>query len=269
MNVSARGIWLWSDVHLEFPEQLDSYAALPAPPDGDPVILAGDIAVGTAGVRWATATFPNNPVAYVLGNHEAYGADLDITYHACRAAAAGTNVRILEREVWEIAPGLRLLGTTLWTDYALWGEGYMGDPHRAALRLADHRLITTEGRTFAPMDAWHRHEDSRRWLEAELTRAHRDGVDTVVVTHHAPHVACLSPTHIQRGDPISAAFASDLSELLMGPLAPGTWCSGHTHHNHRGQLGRSKLLSNQAGYVRLGEGTGFLRAGQLVMRLEG
>ncbi len=258
-------IWLWSDLHLEFNDAHIGRAHPPLPPAGQMVVLAGDIAVGTAGVRWAIETFPDNPVAYVLGNHEAYYSDLDITIRACRDAAWRTNVRILERDEWDFAPGTRLLGATLWTDYSLWNEQDLRAVYAEAHRLADHRVIATGGRVFLPADAHRRHLETREWLEMELRRAHRDNVRAIVVTHHAPHPLCIDEAFRRARDPLSAAFASDLSDLLTGHTAPALWLSGHTHHNHVGTVGRTHLVSNQGGYAfRRGEEVGFLTEGMLV-----
>jgi hypothetical protein len=231
---------------------------------GEIVLLAGDIAVGTAGVLWAIRTFPNNPVAYVLGNHEFYHADLETTLRACRDAAAGTNVRVLECDTWDVAPGTRLLGCTLWTDYALWPECDLGAAYAEARRLADHRLVVTEGRTFTPADAHRRHIVSIEWLEAELRRAANDGVRAIVATHHAPHANCLGREFKRARDLLSPAFASDLSELLHSPIAPKMWISGHTHRNHIGRVGKTNLVSNQAGYAFRSEQKGFDLEGLLL-----
>jgi hypothetical protein len=248
---------VWSDLHLEFGAVHAARANPPAPLAGEIVILAGDIAVGTAGVLWAARTFPNNDVAYVLGNHELYHADIDITIRACRDAAAGTNVRVLERDVWDVTPGTRILGATLWTDYGLWPECSLGVAYAEARRLADHRLVSIEGRTFSPADAHRRHLDTRVWLEAELLRAADEGVRTIVVTHHAPHTKCLGRDFQKARDPFSTAFASDLAELLHSPIAPAVWVSGHTHRNYVGRLGKTRLVSNQGGYAFRTEEKGF------------
>lgn len=253
-------IRVWSDLHLEFA----AHAARvhpPSPSSGEVVILAGDIAVGAAGVLWAIRTFPNNEVAYVLGNHELYHSDLEVTIRACRDAAAGTNVRVLERDTWDVAPGTRILGATLWTDYALWPECDAGTCYASAHRLADHRLIVTENRSFSPADAHRRHLDTRVWLEAELLRAANDGVQVIVTTHHAPHPKCLGRDFQKARDPFSAAFASDLSDLLLGPTAPAVWVSGHSHRNYCGKVGRTRLMSNQGGCAFQGEETGFVSEG--------
>ena len=249
-------IRIWSDLHLEFSAHAPRVAPA-APLPGEIVLLAGDIAVGTAGVLWAIRTFPDNPVGYVLGNHEFYHAAIATTIRACRDAAAGTNVRVLECDTWDVAPGTRVLGTTLWTDYGLWPECSLGAAYAEARRLADHRLVVTEGRTFSPADAHRRHLVSIKWLEAELLRATNDGVRAVVVTHHAPHPNCLGKVFKPARDPLSSAFASDLSDLLHSPIAPKIWISGHTHRNHIGRVGRTRLVSNQGGYAFRNEDGGF------------
>lgn len=240
---------IWSDLHLEM--RRNSAALLPLPPvtDADVAILAGDIANGADGVRWAAATFPHTPVVYVLGNHEFYGGDIDATLDACRRASAGTAVRVLERDAWDIVPGVRILGATLWTDLDLWGEFGSRTSASEAMRMNDFHLITHAGRRFTPEAAIDLHDATRTWLHAELARATIDEVRTIVVTHHAPHVMCLGPIFVSTRDGLSPCFASDLSELMVGPMPPFAWVSGHTHANYVGQVGETRLVSNQAGYT--------------------
>jgi hypothetical protein len=63
---------------------------------------------------------------------------------------------------------------------------------------------------------------------------------------------------------LSAAFASDLTTMLNGPLAPSVWASGHTHHNFNGRVGHTRLSSNQGAYPFWGEGAGFKPEGLLL-----
>lgn len=252
---------IWSDLHLEFGDVHAARLRPRTPRSGEVVLLTGDIATGTAGIRWAIKAFPDHLVAYVLGNHEFYHADLEVTIEACREAAAGTNVWLLERDVWDLT---RILGATLWTDYALWGQERADSARMAAHALTDHRLIVTDGRAFSPEDALRRHVDTRLWLEAELARAAADGVRAVVLTHHAPHASCVHEVFRRRHDPLSAAFASDFSDLLRGPSAPAVWVSGHTHHNFIGSVGRTRLVSNQGGYAFRGEDEDFMSEGLAV-----
>ena len=67
---------------------------------------------------WALESFPRLPVIYVAGNHEFYGGEVEPVTEAMREAAAGTNVVFLESAVC-VTGSARFLGTTLWTDFAL------------------------------------------------------------------------------------------------------------------------------------------------------
>jgi hypothetical protein len=257
---------LWSDLHVEMRRNASVLSRLPRRADADLVLLAGDIGTGADGVLRAAEWFSDSPrIAYVLGNHEFYSGDLDEVLEACRKAAEGTAVRVLERESWDVFPGLRILGTTLWTDYALWGEETVEDAMLEAFRMADHRLITYQGRRFRPEDALRLHHESRAWLQSELDRVAREHVTAIVLTHHAPHVSSLGAQYIRQRDPLSASFASDLTGLLSGPTAPASWCSGHTHSNCDTRVGTTRLVSNQSGYLWLGECSDFLAEGRLVM----
>ena len=101
-----------SDVHLEF-------SMLEAPrTDADVVILAGDIAHGSKGILWARDSFPGQPIVYVPGNHEFYGADRPETLAAMRIAAKECGVHLLDQDevVIQTKDGqerVRFLGCTL------------------------------------------------------------------------------------------------------------------------------------------------------------
>lgn len=71
------------------------------------------------------------------------------------------------------------------------------------------------------------------------------GGDTVVVTHHAPHLEATGP-HRTELDP---AYASDLADLIEHH-APALWVFGHTHRNVSFCIGRTQLVNAGAGYPR-------------------
>ncbi len=138
--------------------------------------------------------------------------------------------------------GVRFLGCTLWTDYALYGD--TGAAMAAAARgLNDHRLIRRQGRLFSPADALDRHVTEKIWLAGALARKH-DG-PTVVVTHH-----CVSQksVHSRWGrTPVSAAFSSNLDVLVEGSGA-ALWVHGHTHDSFDYALGGTRVICNPKGY---------------------
>src|SRR5882672_8697283 len=110
-------IQLFSDLHLEHSHRHPPFA-LPAI-DADVVVLAGDIDNGTRAIDWAEKTFPDRTVLYVPGNHEYYDADFKTAAAALRARArCSANVRLLDNDELTI-DGVRFLGSTLWTDFAL------------------------------------------------------------------------------------------------------------------------------------------------------
>src|SRR5690349_24005659 len=109
---------LLSDLHLE----TETYA--PEPAEGaELLVLAGDI-----DSRWDAlerfAGWPV-PVVFVAGNHEFDGRDLDLALPALRERCATLGITMLEREhrlfIDRSGRRVRLLGTTRWADFDLFG----------------------------------------------------------------------------------------------------------------------------------------------------
>ena len=228
-----------SDLHLERGE-LD----VPAP-DADVVVLAGDIAIGTAGVQWAREWADGRPVLYIAGNHEYYGQGLPGLDAELKRAAAGSGVHVLENDEL-IIDGVRFLACTLWSDFDFDGAAHRELAMRVCERaVTDYRLIRndSEDRTLTAADTRARHLDSRRWLNERLDAAH-DG-PTVVITHHAPYIHYRPPERTWRL--IAGAFVSDLSPLMGGERV-STGIYGHTHRAADRDIGGTRLLSNPRGY---------------------
>lgn len=228
-----------SDLHLE-------RAPFEAPrPEADLVILAGDIARGTAGVQWARTWAPDVPVLYIAGNHEFYGHRLPELTGALRAAAAGTTVRVLENEEM-IVENVRFLACTLWSDFDFDGRERRTDSMALAGRIVnDYRRIEfgTEARRLTPEDTRAVHLASRRWLTERLAEPHPG--PTVVVTHHAPVIRGRPSSRILRA--VAGAFVSDLSDL-MGSERVALWIYGHTHRAADLEVRGTRVLSNPRGY---------------------
>ncbi len=232
-----------SDLHL-------SLGALPLPDnDADLVVLAGDLARPREALAWATRL--GKPALYVPGNHEFYGGSLDGTLEELRQLSAGTNVRLLDNEE-VIVGGVRLLGSTLWTDFLLFGTG---DERDAAIRDAlrfnrDYtRIRVAHGSEtlFVPQTAAALFERSAAWLAARLSEPF-DG-PTVVITHHAP-----SRRSIHRrfaGSTVNACFVSDAEHMLDGKRVR-LWIHGHTHDSFDYVANGTRVVCNPRGYARGG-----------------
>lgn len=229
-----------SDLHREF-------GHLPLPDvASDVVILAGDIDRGARGVTWARQRFPDQPVLYIAGNHEHYGERLGRLTEKLREAATGSNVRILENDTIEL-DGWRFFGATLWTDFNLFGDrlAAMAAAGEKGTGMNDYRKIRREniGRLTPTHIALH-HAQSRLRLTEFLARG--DRTRSVVITHHAPSLQSL-PDH-RHAKPISAAYASDLDELIVAQ-GPALWVHGHIHAPRRYQIGATQVLNNAYGYI--------------------
>jgi hypothetical protein len=230
-----------SDLHLErAPFQLGDV-------DADVIVLAGDVARGTAGVRWARRWAQERPVLYVAGNHEFYGHAMPGLIDELRRAAAGSSVRVLEND--EVAlGGVRFLGCTLWSDFDFDGPERRGDAMRLCERVVNDYEHITFGpgcRTLAARDTRMRHLSSRRWLGVRLAQPHRG--PTVIVTHHAPLIRTRPPEPALRA--LAGAFASDVTGLMGGDRV-ALWIFGHTHRVADLGVRGTRIISNPRGYPR-------------------
>lgn len=228
-------IGILSDLHLP------SGGARPWPAQaGDVMVLAGDIGVGTSGVAWAKRVF-TCPVIYVPGNHEYYGQDMDVLNRELRDYCRGSNIHVLN-DATTVIGGVRFIGCTLWTDFALYGT--IGESARlAANGLNDYRVIGKNGGALMPADTRALHLTSRAYLERTLADPF-DG-STVVVTHHAPSARSVAPRF--SGDPLNPAFASDL-ESVVASSGAALWIHGHVHDSFDYVIGQSRVVCNPAGY---------------------
>lgn len=237
-------IRLLSDLHLE--------VAPFEPPDAaaDLVVLAGDIHNGAAGIEWARQRF-TGPVIYVAGNHEPYDGEFHATQAALGAAAAASGVTLLDcRE--HVIDGVRFLGCTLWTDYALQGEaGRRLAVDKYGSWLADYRAIRWGERPFGAADSIALHSTERAWLAARLGASFPG--PTVVVTHHAPHPGSIPPKFAAH--PLNPAFVTNLEDL-MGHAR--LWIHGHIHRACDYAVRGTRVVCNPRGYP--GEDTGFRAA---------
>jgi predicted phosphodiesterase len=232
-----------SDLHLDFAELELTQT------DADLVVLAGDIARPSRACAWAKGL--GKPVVYVAGNHEFYGNALEATIDQLRADLAGTNVYFLEADE-QIIGGVRFLGTTLWTDFLLFGDG-----ERRAMAVAQAKVMMRDfsrirfgspnERLFEPQDAAALFDRSASWLRTRLAQPF-DGA-TVVVTHHSPSPKSIHPRFAE--SLINACFVSDANALLSAERVQ-LWIHGHTHDSFDYVVNGTRVLCNPRGYSKHG-----------------
>ena len=140
--------------------------------------------------------------------------------------------------------GVRFHGATLWTDYQLFRDPFasgqlcqtMMQDHRYIRRLPGHSKVRS-------VDLARLHHAHVSWLRQSLAKS--DASVNVVVTHHAPSAKSLAPRF--RDDPSSAAYASDLEDLIH-ELRPNLWIHGHCHTSTDYILGHTRVVCNPRGY---------------------
>ncbi len=232
-----------SDLHL-------SLGALELPRnDADVVILAGDIARPKEAISWASGFA--KPVLFVPGNHEYYDGSIEGSTEELRQLCAETNIRLLAGNEF-VLEGVRFLGTTLWTDFMLFGDG---EKRTAAMQEAnsfthDFRKIsigTAAQNLFTPDASAALFRAQSAWLEAKLSEPHA-GL-TVVITHHAPSPKSIHPRFSD--SLLNACFVSDAEHLIDAARAC-LWVHGHTHDSFDYLVNGVRVVCNARGYAKNG-----------------
>lgn len=211
----------------------------------DLLVIAGDL-VDDGRRRWKKVIqrrlagyIDSARILLVPGNHDYFGGDFDREDRLasqCRHAGA----RFGQTSETYVG-GTRILTCTLWTDYDLSGhlDASMAE---AAEIMGEFRKIcvASEDRLLTPRDTRQAHLAHRRWLEERLAQPF-DG-RTMVITHHAPHPACVPDGH-----PLPDAYASVLTELIER-YRPDTWLYGHVHAKGEFEVAGCRLMNVSMGY---------------------
>jgi Icc-related predicted phosphoesterase len=225
--------------------------------DIDAVVVAGDVCEGVKNAfEHVRRIVPERiPVVMTAGNHEFYRRVWSEEIAQGKSLAGNFNIFFLEEDAVLIGD-TRFIGSTLWTNYRLFGDANAAVAMETARRgMNDHRLITWQKdpwKRFRPEEALLLHERSRRFIVDALTTPFAG--NTVVVTHHAPHFGSVEKRF--QNDVLTAAFASDLTDVIAigGADRDGhqrqnlIWNHGHVHASSDYNVGGVRILANPHGY---------------------
>jgi predicted phosphohydrolase len=238
-----------SDLHLEFAENKKYLLENPIKPEGDILVLAGDIVpfkvMDEHNDFWDYLSSNFKHTYWVPGNHEYYYSE--IGQRSGRFVEKVRDNVLLVNNTSFVHDNVRLIFTTLWT--ALSGVNQFAIQQQ----LSDFSVIKNKGRVFAPDDYNQIHNSCLHYLKQEILENNCE--QTIVVTHHVPTM--LNYPEKYKGSFLNAAFAVELYDLIVDSNID-FWVFGHHHQNSCDfNIGKTRLLSCQLGYVELNEHMGF------------
>jgi hypothetical protein len=232
-----------SDLHLEFLENSSFLENNPIQPIGDVLVLSGDIGylnheTYLTHCFWDWASEHFEKVLVVPGNHEFYaGYDLNNMSDGM-VISIRHNIDLCYNKSLMIGD-VEFLLTTLWA----W---IPPDATRFVERsISDFRCIRYNNHPLTAAVFNELHLKCREFLVKALSK--RKKGKRIVVSHHVPTFLCLSDEF--KGSIHNGAFVVDLTDLIMESDID-YWIYGHSHRNIGDVIiGRTKLLSNQLGYI--------------------
>lgn len=234
-----------SDLHLEFPANKLFIKENPLQPLGEVLILAGDIVpfnVLDKNKDFFNYVSEHFETTYWLpGNHEYYRFDI-----AKKSGVLNEKIRsnvFLVNNTSMIHKNTKLIFSTLWSKIS---NGHQWQIERS---LNDFNLIKNKSFRFTAEAYNQLHDQCLNLIKSEIKNNTEEKL--AVFTHHCP--TFLNYPVQYKGDILNEAFATELYDLIeLSDI--DYWVYGH-HHTNTSEftIGKTKLLTNQLGYVHLNE----------------
>ena len=239
-----------------------AYWTPPANLDVDAILLGGDIHYSPAGLGAMLAEIRQSQdsatrIVVVPGNGEYVDQELGSARARYREAVdAIPNTTWLDDETVVLPGGLRVIGSTLWSEVAA------DDLGRYSEMLASYGLkgvddIRTGDRYLTLSDTNDLYAAARDFIGRELRAlSGAERAKTIVCTHFWP---TQRPWTDEAGRPLPddpesqwlQGMASDL-DALIAESGPRFWLCGHAHTTHHVRIGTTDVASNP----RAGDGPG-------------
>jgi predicted phosphohydrolase len=234
-----------SDLHLEFPANEQFLKRNLLQPMADVLVLSGDIVpfvLMDKHQEFFSFLSDHFKATYWLpGNHEYYHFDI-----AQKSGVLHETIRSnvsLVNNTSVVHDHVQLIFSTLWSHIS---PEYQWQIERS---LSDFHVIKNKGYRLSAEKYNQLHLESLEFLTDELNDRKVDQV--AVFTHHCP--TFLNYPQQYKDSILNEAFAVELYDLIDTSRID-TWVYGHYHSNTAAfQIGDTRLLTNQLGYVQRNE----------------
>lgn len=231
-----------SDLHLEFDDNWRYLKENPLQIEGEILILAGDI--GYLGDEnyikhpfWDWASENYRDVIVCMGNHEFYKYYDIATLRNGYCFEIRQNIHSYYNAVVHI-DDIDIIVSTLWAKIPI-NEAYYSEQ-----LITDFKRIFYNGAILTFADFNREHERCLLFLK-EAVKSSSAG-KKIVVTHHVPSFQMICPKFAD--SKVNGAFTVELEDFIEGS-GIDYWIYGHSHYNVDVEIGKTKCISNQLGYI--------------------
>lgn len=235
-----------SDLHLEAQKAPDLAA-----PQADAAVFVGDVLAPNedredSAVRRIEKICRgwDMPVFLVPGNHEFEGRLIDRELDRLRQHARDSFVQVMYNDSAVVGSGKNsalLLGSTLWTDFGLYGPDKQQESfNHCARRFGDFNYRREDGSFLEFDEVLDEFRAAMSWICIE---ADQSDLPVIVASHFAPHRGSLAKKW--EGDESSAWFINNLGDEIVQKVA--VWIHGHTHSAIRYKVGSRKGFGHVIG----------------------
>ena len=231
-----------SDLHLEFPENEKYLKKNPIQPEGEILLLAGDVlpfALNHNHYQFFDFVSDNFEAVYwIPGNHEFYGTDA-ASINNPLFEKIRSNVFLVNNHTVNYKD-VNIICSTLWS--------FINPVNELHIQkcLTDFFAIQYNGKHFSAGDFNSLHQQALLYIKKEINI--NSAGKNIVLTHHVPTLLNYPPKY--KRSSINEAFVVELFDFIENSNI-NYWIYGHHHANVAGfNIGNTKMLTNQLGYVR-------------------
>ncbi len=239
----------YSDLHLEFQENKNYLKCFPLKPEGEILLLAGDVMLfmlmkeQNDFFNYCSDNFETT--YWIPGNHEYYHFDLAGVKTPLNEKIR-ENVFLLNNQTITYKD-VELIFSTLWSHIPPQFE------YIVQQSVNDFNFIKQNGKTITTKDFNALHKTDFDFLQTALAKP--SDKQRIVITHHVPTLMHYPEQY--KNSNINAAFAVELFDTIESSNATH-WIYGHHHCNTPAfKIGNTNMLTNQLGYVQNNEHKNF------------